>query len=57
MELLSSATAVWWVWGELLPVAGFETSRRCGVVFFVLLCEIGALSWVSKTGGGLPDRT
>jgi hypothetical protein len=33
MELLSSAAAVWWVWGELLPTAGFETSRRCGVVF------------------------
>ena len=33
MKLLSSAAAVWWVWGELLPAAGFETARRCGVVF------------------------
>jgi hypothetical protein len=33
MELLSSAAAVSWVWGELLLAAGFETARRCGVVF------------------------
>jgi hypothetical protein len=33
MELLSSHAAVWLVWGELLPAAGFETARRCGVVF------------------------
>jgi hypothetical protein len=32
MELLSSAAAVWWVWGELLPAVGFEIVRRCGVV-------------------------
>ena len=57
MELLSSAAAVWLVRGELLPAAGFEIARRCGVVFEVFLCEFGALSWVSKTGGGLPDHT
>jgi hypothetical protein len=57
MELLSSAAAVWLVRGELLPAAGFEIARRCGVVFEVFLCEFGALSWVSKTGGGLPDRS
>jgi hypothetical protein len=33
MKLLSSAAAVWWVWGELLPAAGFEIVRRCGVVY------------------------
>jgi hypothetical protein len=33
MELLSSAAAVWWVWGELLPATGFKIARRCGVVF------------------------
>ena len=56
MELLSSAAAVWLVWGELLPATGFEIARRCGVVLS-FLCEFGALSWVSKTGGGLPDRS
>jgi hypothetical protein len=31
---------------------------RVGAALFLgLLCDIGALSWVSKTGGGLPDRT
>jgi hypothetical protein len=57
MELLSSAAAVWLVRGELLPASGFEITRRCGVVFEVFLCEFGALSWMSKTGGGLPDRS
>jgi hypothetical protein len=33
MKLLSSASAVWWVWGELLPTAGFEIVRRCDVVY------------------------
>jgi hypothetical protein len=33
MKWLSSAAAVWWVWGELLPVAGFEVVRRCGIVY------------------------
>jgi hypothetical protein len=33
MELLSRAAAVWWVWGELLPAAGFEMVHRCGVVY------------------------
>jgi hypothetical protein len=33
MELLSSAAAVWLVWGELLPAAGFVIARWCGVVF------------------------
>ena len=33
MKLLSSAAAVWWVWGELLPAAGFEIVRKCGVVY------------------------
>jgi hypothetical protein len=33
MKLLSSAAAVWWVWGEMLPAAGFEIVRRCGVVY------------------------
>jgi hypothetical protein len=33
MKLLSSTAAVWWVRGELLPVAGFEIIRRCGVVY------------------------
>jgi hypothetical protein len=56
MELLSSAAAVWLVWGELLLAAGFEIARRCGVVLS-FLCEFGALSWVLKTGGGLPDRS
>jgi hypothetical protein len=37
MELLSSAAAVWWVWGELLPAAGFETARRCGIVFRLIM--------------------
>jgi hypothetical protein len=57
MELLSSVAIVWWVWGELLPAAGFKTARRCGIVFKAYLCEFGALSCVSKTDGGLPDRT
>jgi hypothetical protein len=33
MKLLSSAAAVWWVWGEMLPAAGFEIVRRCSVVY------------------------
>jgi hypothetical protein len=33
MKLLSSAAAVWWVRGELLPVAGIEIVRRCDVVY------------------------
>jgi hypothetical protein len=33
MKLLSSAAAVWWVWGELLPAVGFEIVRRCGVIY------------------------
>jgi hypothetical protein len=33
MKLLSSATAVWWVQGGLLPAAGFEIVRRCSVVY------------------------
>jgi hypothetical protein len=33
MKLLSSAAVVWWVRGELLPAAGFEIVRRCGVVY------------------------
>ena len=45
MELLSSAAAVWLVWGELLPAAGFEIARRCGVVlsFFMWI-------WCTKLG-------
>jgi hypothetical protein len=33
MKLLSSTAAVWWVRGGLLPAAGFEIVRRCGVVY------------------------
>jgi hypothetical protein len=33
MKLLSGAAAVWWVWEELLPAAGFEIVRRCGIVY------------------------
>ena len=43
--------------GRIVTAAGFEIARRCGVVFEFFLCEFGALSWVSKTGGGLPDRS
>jgi hypothetical protein len=45
MELLSSVAAVWWVWGELLPAAGFETTRRYGVVF-----EAYYVKWVHYVG-------
>jgi hypothetical protein len=33
MKLLSSAAAVWWVWEELLPAAGFEIVRRCDIIY------------------------
>jgi hypothetical protein len=45
------------VWGELLPAAGFEVVRRCGIVYELCYVKICALSGVSKTGSGLPDRT
>jgi hypothetical protein len=56
MELLSSAAAVWLVRGELLPRRGLRL-RVGAVLSLSFLCEFGALSWVSKTGGGLPDRS
>ena len=45
MELLSSAAAVWWVWGELLPAVGFETACRCDVVFGLITGY-----WCTKLG-------
>jgi hypothetical protein len=57
MELLSSAAAVWLVCGgNYYPRRGLRL--RVGATLFLrFLCEFGALSWVSKTGGGLPDRS
>jgi len=49
MELLSSAAAVWLVWGELLPAAGFEIARRCGVVLRLFM-------WIWCTKLGVKNR-
>jgi hypothetical protein len=41
MKLLSSAAAVWWVWGEMLPAVGCKILRRCGVVYEPYFVKLG----------------